>query len=321
MTAITIENLTKIYQVPVKQSFIKSIFIPKNRDVVAVDNISLEIKKGESVALLGPNGAGKTTSLKMLTGLLYPTSGTVKVLGHTPVDRKYTFLSQIALVMGNKSGLSWDLSAYQSFKLFQSIYRLEKKEAENTIDQLATLLEIQDSLHIPIRKLSLGQRLKMELIGAILHKPKLLFLDEPTIGLDVVAKRKIRDFLRKLHEEKETTIILTSHEMADIEKVCNRVVVINQGKLVFDNSLAKLNKQYQNKKYLNITFSKNVSTEKLETLGKVIKSNKLSHTLEIKNNKQAETISKLASSFPIRDIDIRNVPLDEIIEDIFKKTS
>lgn len=321
MSAITIENLTKIYQVPAKQSFLKSVFVPKTQDVVAVDNISLQINKGESVALLGPNGAGKTTSLKMLTGLLYPTSGTVSVLGYTPVDRKYSFLSQIALVMGNKFGLSWDLSAYQSFKLFQSIYRLEKKDTENTIGELTSLLEVEDSLHTPVRKLSLGQRLKMELIGAILHQPKLLFLDEPTIGLDVVAKRKIRDFLHKLHQEKETTIILTSHEMADIEKVCNRVVVVNQGKLVFDNSLAKLNKQYQNKKYLTITFAQNISSKKLETLGKVIKSNRLSHTLEIKNSQQAKIISKLASSFPVRDIDIRNVPLDEIIEDIFKKTS
>jgi len=225
---------------------LKSVFVPKNRDVVAVDRISLKIKKGESVALLGPNGAGKTTTLKMLTGLLYPSSGKVEVLGYTPTDRKYSFLSQIALVMGNKSGLSWDLSAYQSFKLFQSIYRLEKKEMEDTVEELAFLLEVKDSLDVPVRKLSLGQRLKMELIGAILHQPKLLFLDEPTIGLDVIAKRKIRVFLRRLHEEKGTTILLTSHEMADIEKVCNRVVVINKGKLVLDSSLIKLNRQYKN---------------------------------------------------------------------------
>jgi len=321
MIAVKIENLTKTYKVPVKQSFVKSIFVPKDREVVAVDKISLEIKRGESVALLGPNGAGKTTTLKMLTGLLYPTSGEIEVLGYKPIERKYSFLSQIALVMGNKSGLSWDLSAYQSFRLFESIYRLEKKKMEETVRELCILLEVEDFLDIPTRKLSLGQRLKMELIGAILHEPKLLFLDEPTIGLDVTAKRKVRDFLRGLHGEKGTTILLTSHEMADIERVCTRVVVINQGRLVFDDSLAKLMRQYQNKKYLTITFGEEMARERLETFGKLIKSNKFVYTLEVKNGKQAEVISRLVSDFVVRDIDVRGVPLDEIIEDIFERTS
>ena len=321
MIAVKIENLTKTYKVPVKQSFVKSIFVPKDREVVAVDKISLEIKRGESVALLGPNGAGKTTTLKMLTGLLYPTSGEIEVLGYKPIERKYSFLSQIALVMGNKSGLSWDLSAYQSFRLFESIYRLEKKKMEETVRELCILLEVEDFLDIPTRKLSLGQRLKMELIGAILHEPKLLFLDEPTIGLDVTAKRKVRDFLRGLHGEKGTTILLTSHEMADIERVCTRMVVINQGRLVFDDSLAKLMRQYQNKKYLTITFGEEMARERLETFGKLIKSNKFVYTLEVKNGKQAEVISRLVSDFVVRDIDVRGVPLDEIIEDIFERTS
>ncbi len=321
MIAVKIENLTKTYKVPVKQSFVKSIFVPKDREVVAVDKISLEIKRGESVALLGPNGAGKTTTLKMLTGLLYPTSGEIEVLGYKPIEQKYSFLSQIALVMGNKSGLSWDLSAYQSFRLFESIYRLEKKKMEETVRELCILLEVEDFLDIPTRKLSLGQRLKMELIGAILHEPKLLFLDEPTIGLDVTAKRKVRDFLRGLHGEKGTTILLTSHEMADIERVCTRVVVINQGRLVFDDSLAKLMRQYQNKKYLTITFGEEMARERLETFGKLIKSDKFVYTLEVKNGKQAEVISRLVSDFVVRDIDVRGVPLDEIIEDIFERTS
>jgi len=237
---IKVKKLTKAYQIPIKQGVLKSIFFSNNRELIAVDKIDFKVKQGESVALLGPNGAGKTTTLKMLTGLLYPTSGEIEVLGFTPTDRKREFLRQIALVMGNKSGLSWDLSAMQSFNLFKTIYQIPENILKNRLDEMTELLDIKDQLDTPIRKLSLGQRLKMELIGAILHRPKLLFLDEPTIGLDVVSKRKIRGFLRHLHKEEQTTIILTSHEMADIESVCDRAIIINHGQIVFDNTLEKL---------------------------------------------------------------------------------
>jgi ABC-2 type transport system ATP-binding protein len=187
---IEVKNLSKKFKIPVRQSFVRSIFIPKNKEVVAVDNISFAVERGEAVAFLGPNGAGKTTTLKMLTGLLYPSSGTATVLETVPVERKYAFLRKIALVMGNKSGLSWDLSARQSFDLFESIYDLKHEEAMETVNNLAEILEVTNNLDLPIRKLSLGQRLKMELIGAIMHNPEVVFLDEPTLGLDVVAKRK-----------------------------------------------------------------------------------------------------------------------------------
>lgn len=317
---ISANKLTKTYQIPIKQGVLKSIFFSNNRELIAVDKIDFKVKQGESVALLGPNGAGKTTTLKMLTGLLYPTSGEIEVLGFTPTDRKREFLRQIALVMGNKSGLSWDLSAMQSFNLFKTIYQIPENILKNRLDEMTELLDIKDQLDTPIRKLSLGQRLKMELIGAILHRPKLLFLDEPTIGLDVVSKRKIRGFLRYLHKEEQTTILLTSHEMADIESVCDRAIIINHGQIVFDDTLEKLSRYYQDKKYLTVTFKKPVKEEKLQQLGNVISSRELSHTLEISKSTQSTVIAKLAEKFPVDDIDIQGVPLDEIIEDLFTQT-
>ncbi len=317
---ISIKNLTKTYKIPVKQGVLKSIFIPKSKPLTAVDHINFQINQGESVALLGPNGAGKTTTLKMLTGLLYPTSGEIKVLEFTPNQRKREYLRQIALVMGNKSGLSWDLSAMQSFKLFKTIYQIPDQTFQTRLDEMTELLDVKEQLDIPVRKLSLGQRLKMELIGAILHRPRLLFLDEPTIGLDVVSKRRIRNFLRHLHKEEQTTIILTSHEMADIESVSDRAIIINHGQIVFDDTLEKLSHHYQDKKYLTVTFTKPIKEEKLSKLGQVINSKELSYTLEVPKASQSKIIAKLADKFPIDDIDIQGVPLDEIIEDLFTQT-
>jgi len=316
---IEVKNLSKKFKVPVKQGFVRSIFIPKNKEIVAVDNISFTVERGEAVAFLGPNGAGKTTTLKMLTGLLYPTSGSVKVLETIPVERKYTFLRKIALVMGNKSGLSWDLSARQSFDLFESIYDLDHQEAMKTVGYLAEILEVSKSLDLPIRKLSLGQRLKMELIGAILHSPEIVFLDEPTLGLDVVAKRNIREFLRKTNKEKGTTIILTSHDMADIEKVCNRVIVINHGKIMFDDAIGKLTGRYRGRKYLTLIFTEEVAQEEVEKYGKVIDKKPLTYTIEVAGDEQAKVIAAVSENLPIDDIDITHVPLDEIMADMFGK--
>ena len=317
---ITVKNLTKVYEIPVKQSFWKSIFFAKNKPLVAVEDLNFEIAEGESVALLGPNGAGKTTTLKMLTGLLFPSGGEIKVLGFTPTERDRKFLKQIALVMGNKNSLSWDLPSRQSFDLFKTIYEIGDEEFKKRLAELSNLLDAEDFLDTPVRKLSLGQRLKMELIGAILHRPKLLFLDEPTIGLDVVSKRKIRNFLRYLNKEENTTIILTSHEMADIETVSDRVIVINSGTKVFDDSLQKLLHNYQDKKYLTVTFMNPVKSSELKTLGKIISKKELSVTLEISKKQQGKVMAVLTDKYEIDDIDVRSVPLDEIVEDLFGKT-
>ncbi len=253
----------------------------------------------------------------MLTGLLYPSGGEVEVLGFTPTNRDREFLMQIALVMGNKNSLSWDLSARQSFELFKTIYEIREEDFVSRLLELAKLLDATEFLDIPVRKLSLGQRLKMELIGSILHRPKLLFLDEPTIGLDVVSKRRIRNFLRYLHREEKTTIILTSHEMADIEMVSDRVIVINSGAVVFDNSLEKLLKNYRDKKYLTVTFKTPVKSTELKKYGKVVSKKEFSATLEISKKNQGKVMAEIAEKYDVDDIDVRSVPLDEIMEDLF----
>jgi len=316
---IEVKNLTKVYKIPVKQSFWKSIFFAKNKPLVAVENLNFEICEGESVAFLGPNGAGKTTTLKMLTGLLFPSDGELKVLGFVPTERQRKFLMQIALVMGNKNSLSWDLPSRQSFELFKTIYEIGDKDFENRLLELASLLDAEEFLDTPVRKLSLGQRLKMELIGAILHRPKLLFLDEPTIGLDVVSKRKVRNFLRYLNKEEGTTIVLTSHEMADIEMVSDRVIVINSGEKVFDDDLEKLLHNYKDRKYLTVTFFEPVKSSELKHLGKIISKKELSVTLEVTKKSQGKVMAELTEKYNVDDIDIRSVPLDEIMEDLFSK--
>ena len=319
MKLTEVTNLTKVYKVVKRdKNFIKNLFIPQYHKVLAVDNISFSIKEGETVAFLGPNGAGKTTTLKMLTGLIYPTSGKVSVLGYTPTDRKREFLKDIALVMGNKNSLSWDLTAKQNLSLFISMYKTSEQVSWEIIREMAELLEVSELFDTQIRKMSLGQRLKFELIAAIFHKPAVLFLDEPTIGLDIVSKRKIRQFLRHINETENTTIILTSHEMADIEKICDRVIVINRGRIVFDDSMTALTQKYKDKKYFDVILKKKISKQKLEKFGKVISTHNFSYTLEIPREKQGKVISQIISKLPVEDIDIKPVPLDEIIEDLFK---
>ena len=294
---------------------------PKYDQLEAVVSLDLEICEGESVALLGPNGAGKTTTLKMMSGLLHPSSGEVEVLGYKPTDRKEEFLKQIAMVMGNKNSLSWDLSSMSGYRLFENIYELDHKKTIKKVEKLAEILEVTNCLDRPVRKLSLGQRLKVELIGALLHNPKILFLDEPTLGLDIIAKRKLRQFIRKINREEGVTVILTSHDMADVEQVVDRVLVINRGKLIFDDSISNLTKKYQNFKYVDFRFEKRVDSKKLNKFGQVINTDEDGHMFGIKIPVAGfgKKISEISSLFEVNDIDIKQVPLEEIIEDLFKK--
>jgi len=315
---IKVENLTKIYKIPKKQNMWRSMFWPKYEKLVAVNNINFAINRGESVALLGPNGAGKTTTLKMLTGLMLPTEGSIDILGYTPFDRNFEFLHKIALVMGNKNGLSWDLSANQSFALLKTIYELSDDRIKHSVNSLAEILDVTNCLDRPIRKLSLGQRLKMELIAAIIHNPDILFLDEPTIGLDVVAKKNIRDFLKKLNTKNESTIILTSHDMDDIENVSDRVIIINYGKIIFDDSIEKLLSNYRDKKYITFIFKEPVREAELKDFGKIIDKKTLLCKFEIPAKEQTKLITKITEKFNVDDIDITHVPLDEIMTDMYK---
>ena len=317
---IQVNKLYKTYKVRKKSSFWRNIFNPEYREVHAVNGISFEIKKGEAVAFLGPNGAGKTTTMKMLTGLIHPTSGEIKVLGLTPFDRKKQFLTKIGLVMGNKTSLDWDLTSKQSFELLQKIYHIPKEKFEMKVRELTSLVGTTELLDIQARKLSLGERLKMELIGAILHEPEILFLDEPTIGLDIPSKQKIREFLRNIQQESGVTLLLTSHDTDDIEKVCDRVIVINKGEKVYDNSLSRLTKHYNKEKFIKIYFKKIPEEQKLIKIAEIVDIEEKTYTIKVSSRKMPEVLAYLTSNFELLDVDILSVPLDEIISDIFKKT-
>ncbi len=313
---IQVSNLTKEFKRVIKRSFWKDLFKPDFEKVRAVDSISFKIKKGESVAFLGPNGAGKTTTIKMLTGLIYPTSGEVSVLGFVPFKREKEYLMQIGLVMGNKAGLNWDLTPKQSFELLRQIYKIPKEDFEVRLNELTNLLDTSRFLNTQVRRLSLGERMKMEVIGAILHNPKVLFLDEPTIGLDIISKQKMRLFLREIQRKYQVTMLLTSHDMDDIEKVCDRVIVINKGKKVYDNSIKYLTDKYNKTKFIKLIFENKPLRN--EFSAEIIEEGKNFYLFKMSREEMPKFISEKTSKYSLVDIDIVSTPLEEIIADIFR---
>jgi ABC-2 type transport system ATP-binding protein len=317
MNVIDITNVSKIFKVKIKHGFWRDMFRPEYRHVSAVDHISFSVKKGESVAFLGPNGAGKTTTIKMLTGLIYPTTGSLSVLGHNPNERQPDYLRKIGLVMGNKAGLNWDLTSRQSFDLFKQIYRVPEETFKTKLDELTQLLEVNQYLDVQVRKLSLGERMKMELIGSLLHSPEILFLDEPTIGLDIISKQKIRDFLRHIQKESNITILLTSHDMDDVEKVCDRVIVINKGKKAYDDKLTVLMQKYNQHRFVKFIFANSVDLVSLP-FGELVEADNHSALFKVAPKLLPDLIAKAAEKYQLDDIDIIPVPLESIIADIFK---
>jgi len=321
MAIINVSNLKKYYQVHKKEpglsGSIKSLFHRRYEDVKAVDNISFNIKEGELVGFIGPNGAGKTTTLKCLSGLLYPTSGLVSVLGFNPWDRKNEFLKQISLVMGQKNQLWWDLPAIETFILNKEIYEIPKAQYEETLNELVNLLEIRDVLKIQVRKLSLGQRMKCELIAALLHSPKVLFLDEPTIGLDVVSQKKMRDFIKEYNHRKKATIILTSHYMDDVKELCQRVVIIDKGKLIFDGELKEITEKYADHKTISVIFSKEVDPKKLEEIGQIKEYLFPKAVFLVKHEVVSMVAAELLQHYPIADLNIEEVPIEDVIREVF----
>lgn len=316
---IEVNNLTKEFKRVVKRGVVKDIFNPKFEQVQAVSDISFNIKKGESVAFLGQNGAGKTTTIKMMTGLIYPSSGSVSVLGFTPFDRKKELLSRIGLVMGNKAGLNWDLTPKQSFELLKEIYSIPNDIFQTRISELTKLLDAENFLNTQVRRLSLGERMKMELVGSILHNPEVLFLDEPTIGLDIISKQKVRDFLREIQQKYKVTMILTSHDMDDIERVCDRVVVINQGRKVYDDSIKTLTEKYSKSKFIKLIFENQKPNKEDFQDVEIIEEGKNYYLFEVDKSLMSPFIAKASSTYNLHDIDIVSTPLEEIIADIFNK--
>ena len=321
MAIISVKNLNKKYEYYKKQAglwnSVKSLFHREKLFTEAVKDISFEIQEGEFVGFLGPNGAGKTTTLKMLSGILYPTSGEATVLGYVPAKRQPVFQKQFALVMGQKNQLWWDLPAMESFLLNQAIYEVPEDQFRAVLNELTELLDITDILDIPVRKLSLGQRMKCELAAALLHSPKVLFLDEPTIGLDVVSQNNIREFLKKYNREKKITIILTSHYMEDVAALCERVVIINHGAMMYDGSLRALIDEHIDYKVLEVTFTEPVSTETLSAFGTVKEYQPQRVVLEVSKNSAKEMAAQILTKLPVDDILINEVSIDDVIRHIF----
>jgi len=323
MSIVEVNNLSKTYPVAIKNPGLKgtiSHFLNRQyRLIKAVEKISFSLNEGEIVGFLGPNGAGKTTTLKMLTGLIHPTDGTVRVAGYTPYKRQKSFLNKISLVMGQKQQLLWDLPALDSLKINAAIYNIPDKIFKTRLDELASMLSLEDQLNQPIRKLSLGQRMKAELLASLIHHPQILFLDEPTLGLDVNAQAAVRDFLRDYNSRYQATIILTSHYMADITALCRRILIINQGILIYDGPLDKLLKKFAAYRQVKIDLAVPLARDELEQYGEItsIEGKEVNFSIPFENLNQ--TITRMLEDLDILDFSVLSPPVEEVIRLLFTK--
>lgn len=324
MPHIIVEQLCKYYQVHHKEAgligSLRAFFNRQYRDVKAVDDVNFTIEAGEMVGFLGPNGAGKTTTLKVLSGLLYPTRGRAVVLGFTPYERKRAFLEQFTLVMGNKNQLLWDLPAMESFLVNRAIYDIPKAQYEATFKELNDLLDLEPLLKKQVRKLSLGERMKCELAAALLHRPKILFLDEPTLGLDVTMQVAIRNFIKAYNQRYGATVILTSHYMADVTELTRRVIVIDHGRILYDGHLQQLVEQVAPYKLLSIVMRSPCPPEILGQYGEVEKVEGVKATLRVERGRASEIASRLLTHIKLDDVLIEEPPVEDIIRQVFAES-
>jgi ABC-2 type transport system ATP-binding protein len=320
MSAIEARDLTKVYRTYRKErglwGSVKGLGRRHYDETRAADQVSFRIEEGEFVGFLGPNGAGKTTVLKMLSGLLNPTSGDARVLGFIPWERRNEMKRQFSLLMGQKNALWWDLPAQESLELNRAIYGIDRSRFTKVVNGLAELLEVTDKMNVMVRELSLGERMKMELISALIHEPRVLFLDEPTIGLDVVSQKRVRDFLRVYNEQHRIVTLLTSHYMQDIEELCERVVVIDHGKIFFDGPLSDIIDRFSGHKVVSLTFEKAVQRD-FSTFGEVIEQTPISVQLKVPRAKVTETCRQLLEACDVSDINVQELPVEEVIRQLF----
>jgi ABC-2 type transport system ATP-binding protein len=325
MSVIEVQGLTKSFRTYKKNpglgGAVKGLFHREYEMTRAVKDVSFSIEEGELVGFLGPNGAGKTTTLKMLSGLLYPTSGSAKVLGYVPWERKDGYRRQFALLLGQKNQLWWDLPARESLELNARIYGIPKDSFERTVAEMTALLTVEDKLNVMVRELSLGERMKMELIASLLHQPKVLFLDEPTIGLDVVSQKTVREFLRHHNAKRKTTILLTSHYMADIQELCQRVIIIDHGTIFFDGRLSRVLDRFADFKLITIQCDGGSQSpaEILNKYGEVVEHSEAAIKLKVKRDRVIPVCKALLDELPVSDIDIEEVPIEDIIRQIFAR--
>ena len=322
---IEVHGLTRTFRTYKKQpgfrGSLRGLFHRKYETTVAVKDISFKVAPGELVGFLGPNGAGKTTTLKMLAGLLHPTSGSARVLGHIPWHRDDAYRRQFALLLGQKNQLWWDLPARESLDLNARIYGIPRDSFERTVDEMTSLLNVKDKLNVSVRELSLGERMKMELIAALLHQPKVLLLDEPTIGLDVISQKSVREFLREYNATRQTTILLTSHYMADIQELCRRVIIIDHGAIFFDGSLSEIIDRFADFKVITIQCAEAPvpAGANLARYGEVVEQSFGTVKLKVKRDRVIAVCKALLDELPVTDIDIEEVPIEDVIRQIFAR--
>jgi len=321
---ISVENLSKTYQVPEREggfsAAVRSFFKRKYKDVKAVQNVSFKITQGEVVGFLGPNGAGKTTTLKMLAGLLHPTGGKANVLGFTPWELRNEYLLSMTLVMGQRNRLSWDIPAADSFLLNQAIYRIPDDQYKQTYKELDELLELEPLMKKPVRNLSLGERMKCEIAAGLLHRPKVLFLDEPTIGLDITGQARIREFLREYNKRTGATILLTSHYMADVTALCERIIIIHHGNLKYDGGISDLSRRIAPFKLIGVLLAESNSHD-LAHYGTPVQNEEDAEKryVQVKAEDVTKVTSQMLSELPIHDITITDPPIEDVIERAFNE--
>jgi ABC-2 type transport system ATP-binding protein len=323
MSVIEIEHLSKSYRVYQKQegllAALRGLFRREYREVQAVKDVSLTVEKGEFVAFLGPNGAGKTTTLKLLSGVIYPSGGTARVMGHVPWRREIAYRRRFALVMGQKNQLWWDLPAMESFRLHQQIYRIEPAAFQATLDELVDLLDIGQLLRQPVRELSLGERMKMELTAALLHSPEVLFLDEPTIGLDVVAQHRIQQFLKHYQQRRQITVLLTSHYMKDVAALCKRVVIIAQGEVRYDGSLSGIIDRFSGQKLVTLQIPALSDQNGFARYGQVVSAEPPKVKLRIERAEVPRALAEILATHVVEDVIVEDPPLEEVIAALFSQ--
>ena len=323
MATIEIEQLSKSYTVYQKQeglwASVRGLFRREYRHVHAVQEIDLTVEQGEFVAFLGPNGAGKTTTLKLLSGVISPTSGQARVMGHVPWRRENAYRRRFALVMGQKNQLWWDLPAQESFRLHQQIYRIDRDMFQSTLGELTSLLNVNKLLHQPVRELSLGERTKMELIAALLHSPDVLFLDEPTIGLDVVAQHNIQRFLKFYQQKRRITILLTSHYMKDVSALCNRVVIIADGRIHYDGSLSGIVDRFSGHKIVTLLLAEGQEFGDLERFGSVLEIEPPKARLRVERRQVPAVMAAILSAYAVEDVAVEDPPLEDVIAEVFSQ--